>query len=132
MSAFQRNLRATGGGPPPKSPESEHIKLMALIPHEFEVDTNDFDCDTEINCKDSELLKNELFQFAMANRTAEKEFMQLEHDEKMKSIIMEREIKLKTLNMEHLEREKMLEMERRHTEEIHQLKMRKLEEHFSL
>ncbi|XP_055910530.1 uncharacterized protein LOC129944894 [Eupeodes corollae] len=46
MSAFQRNLRATGGGPPPKSPELEHIKLMALIPHEFEVDTNDFDCDT--------------------------------------------------------------------------------------
>ncbi|XP_055913214.1 uncharacterized protein LOC129946870 [Eupeodes corollae] len=48
MSAFQRNLRATGGGPPPKSPEPEHIKLMALIPHEFEVDTNDFDCDTEM------------------------------------------------------------------------------------
>ncbi|XP_055904461.1 STE20-like serine/threonine-protein kinase [Eupeodes corollae] len=104
MSAFPRNLRATGGG-------------------SFK---------RKINCKDSELLKNELFQFAMANRRAEKEFMQLEHDEKMKSIIMEREIKLKTLNMEHLEREKMLEMERRHTEEIHQLKMRKLEEHFSL
>ncbi|XP_055907596.1 zinc finger homeobox protein 4-like [Eupeodes corollae] len=51
------------------------------------------------NCKDSELLKNELFQFAMANRRAEKEFMQLEHDEKMKSIIIEWEIKLKTLNM---------------------------------
>ncbi|XP_055921870.1 uncharacterized protein LOC129952920 [Eupeodes corollae] len=204
MSAFQRNLRATGGGPPPKSPEPENIKLMALIPHEFEVDTNEFDCDTEmikenvtsvvvddeyedvffvedesprkympstsspkvhapsppipspkppppspppldafckkksasfkrkINCKDGELLKKELFQFAMANRRAEKEFMELEHQEKMKGIIMEREIKLKTLNMEHAEREKMLEMERRHKEEMHQLKMRKLEEHFSL
>ncbi|XP_055920767.1 uncharacterized protein LOC129952278 [Eupeodes corollae] len=48
MSAFQRNLRATGGRPLSKSPEPEHIKLMALIPHEFEVDTNDFDCDTEM------------------------------------------------------------------------------------
>ncbi|XP_055919289.1 uncharacterized protein LOC129951240 [Eupeodes corollae] len=113
MSAFQRNLRATGGGPPFSKKPSASFKR-------------------KINCKDSELLKKELFHFAMANRRAEKEFMQLEHEEKMKSIIMEREIKLKTLNMEHSEREKMLEMERRHKEEIHQLKIRKLEEHFAL
>ncbi|XP_055852742.1 histone-lysine N-methyltransferase 2B-like [Episyrphus balteatus] len=169
---YKRNLKATGGGPPPKSPDPEHNKLLALIPHEFEEGECEYDCDTEMmkenvtplnhnkikkkeivdvdfeelvlmefespkkydassyspanipeplpsqsppltspaitsppappppssppplntsfkkkstpikrkmNCKDGELLKKELFDFAMENRRTEKSLMQLEH-----------------------------------------------------
>ena len=45
---YKRNLKATGGGPPPKSPDPEHNKLLALIPHEFEEGECEYDCDTEV------------------------------------------------------------------------------------
>lgn len=35
----------TGGGPPPVSPKPEDIKIMQMVPLEFEVDSNEFDSD---------------------------------------------------------------------------------------
>lgn len=47
-SNYRRERGATGGGPPPKSPDPMDDRLMGLIPNEFAVDHNTFDSDATI------------------------------------------------------------------------------------
>ncbi|XP_055839905.1 uncharacterized protein LOC129907625 isoform X2 [Episyrphus balteatus] len=48
-SNYKRERGATGGGPPPAPPDHEDDHLMSLIPDEFAVDHNNFDCDGKEN-----------------------------------------------------------------------------------
>lgn len=45
LSLYRRQIVQTGGGPKPPSPGPETLQILEMIPQEFEVDYNEFDCD---------------------------------------------------------------------------------------
>ncbi|XP_045486426.1 uncharacterized protein LOC111001025 [Pieris rapae] len=45
LSCYRRDTLNTGGGPKPPSPSPETMDVAEMIPQEFEVDFNEFDCD---------------------------------------------------------------------------------------
>lgn len=48
---YRQALNATGGGPPPPQPPEEDMEVIELIPQEFEVDHNKYDCDSHTTVK---------------------------------------------------------------------------------
>lgn len=45
LSQYRRDCVKTGGGPKPPSPSKDIFEVAEMIPQEFEVDFNKFDCD---------------------------------------------------------------------------------------
>lgn len=45
LSSHRRAINKTGGGQKPPSPSPESKEIAEMIPLEFEIDYNEFDCD---------------------------------------------------------------------------------------
>ncbi|XP_072947389.1 uncharacterized protein [Epargyreus clarus] len=45
LATYRQEVLKTGGGPKPPSPTPEILEITDMIPHEFTIDTNEYDCD---------------------------------------------------------------------------------------
>ncbi|XP_063821426.1 uncharacterized protein LOC135071594 [Ostrinia nubilalis] len=48
LSSHRREQTKTGGGPKPSSPSPEDLEIMAIAPHDFVIELNDYDSDAVI------------------------------------------------------------------------------------
>lgn len=49
VSSHRREQSQTGGGEKPPSPSPEDLAIMAVAPHDFVIEVNDFDSDAVVN-----------------------------------------------------------------------------------
>lgn len=49
LSTHMREQSMTGGGEKPPSPSPEDLQIMAIAPHDFVIEVNDYDSDALVN-----------------------------------------------------------------------------------
>ncbi|CAG4969512.1 unnamed protein product [Colias eurytheme] len=101
----KRDTNKTGGGPKPPSPSPDAIEIVEMVPQEFEICFNEFDCDG------IKIARQNSFDFAEASfkdmhsfRMLENERLQKEHELRMTQMAEMHIRVMKNLNSEKIKR----------------------------